>query len=103
MHVALFTLRLRLVTELAIFSVLIFSSLMPKADVIAERKANFKASAEAMRAINAALGGSNFDAVISQAITIADWARVMPDHFPKKSDTGDTKARADIWMNFDGF
>ena len=31
------------------------------------------------------------------------WARVMPDYFPENSDSGDTKARAEIWMDFDGF
>ena len=74
-----------------------------QADVIAERKANFKANAAAMKAINAALGGGDFDTVITQATTIADWARVMPDYFPENSDSGDTKPRANIWMDFDGF
>ena len=45
----------------------------------------------------------NFDAAISQATTIANWARVMPDYFPANSVKGDTKARADIWIDFDGF
>ena len=68
-----------------------------------ERKANFKANAAAMKAINAALGGGDFDAAITQATTIADWARVMPDYFPENSDMGDTKARPDIWTDFDDF
>jgi|TARA_B100001939_G_scaffold16841_1_gene14071 cytochrome c556 len=100
---ALSILKLRSAIGLTIFSVLIFGSLIAKADVIAERKANFKANAAAMKAINAALGGGDFDAAITQATTIADWARVMPDYFPENSDMGDTKARADIWMDFDGF
>ena len=45
----------------------------------------------------------DFDSAISQATTIANWARVMPDYFPENSDIGDTKVRADIWMDFDGF
>ena len=76
---------------------------MAQADVIAERKANFKANAAAMKTINSALSGGDFETVITQATTIADWARVMPDYFPENSDRGDTKARADIWMDFDGF
>ena len=69
---ALYILKLRSAIGLTIFFVLILGSLIAKADVIAERKANFKANAAAMRAINAALGGGNFDAAITQATTIAD-------------------------------
>ncbi len=96
-------LKLRSAIGLAIFSGIIFGPFMAQADVIAERKANFKANAAAIKAINAALGGGDFDTVITQATTIADWARVMPDYFPENSDSGNTKARADIWMDFDGF
>ena len=100
---ASFILKLRSVIGLAIFSVLIFGSVIAKADVITERKANFKANAAAMKAIRAALGASDFDAVILHATTIAKWARVMPDYFPANSAKGDTKARPDIWMDLNGF
>ena len=96
-------LMLRSAIGLLIFSGMIFSPFVVQADVIAERKANFKANAAAIKAINAALGGGDFDTVITQATTIADWARVMPDYFPENSDSGNTKARADIWMDFNGF
>ena len=94
---------LRSAIGLVIFSSLISNPVVAQADVIAERKANFKANAAAMKAINAALGGGDFDTVITQTTIIADWARVMPNYFPENSDTGDTKARADIWMDFDDF
>jgi cytochrome c556 len=94
---------LRSAIGLVIFSSLISNPVVAQADVIAERKANFKANAAAMKAINAALGGGDFDIVITQATTIARWARVMPDYFPENSDRGDTKARADVWMDFNGF
>ena len=100
---ALCTLNLQSALGLAIFSVMIFISLIAEADVIAERKANFRTNVAAMKAINAALGGGDFDVVITQATTIADWAWVMPDYFPENSDMDDTKARADIWMDFNGF
>ena len=96
-------LKLRSAIGLVIFSSMISSPVVAQADVIAERKANFKANAAAMKAINAALSGGDFDTVITQATTIANWARVMPDYFPENSDSGDTKARANIWMDFDGF
>ena len=41
--------------------------------------------------------------MITQATSIANWAQVMPDYFPENSDSGDTKARADIWIDLDGF
>ena len=96
-------LRLRSAIGLVIFSSMISIPVVAQADAIAERKANFKANAAAIKAINGALGGGDFDAVIEQATTIANWARVMPNYFPENSDSGDTKARADIWMDFDGF
>ena len=49
---ALSILNLRSAIGLTIFSVLIFGSLIAKADVIAERKANFKANAAAMKALS---------------------------------------------------
>ena len=100
---ALLTLKLRSAIVMAIFSFLIFGNLIAKADVITERKANFKANAEALKAIRAALSASDFDAVITQATTIARWARVMPNYFPANSEMGDTDARPDIWIDFNGF
>ena len=96
-------LRLRSAIGLLIFFSVICSPFVAQADVIAERKANFKANAAATKGTNAALGGGNFDAVIPQATIIENWARVMPDYFPENSDSGDTKARADIWVDFNGF
>ena len=98
-----FILRLRSAIGLVIFSSMISSSVVAQADVIAERKANFKANAAAMKAIRAALGAGDFETVVTQATTIAQWAKVMPNYFPANSDVGDTKARPDIWMDFDAF
>ena len=100
---ALSILKLRSAIRLAIFSGMVCGPIIAQADVIAERKANFKASAAAMKAIRAALGAGDFDTVVTQATTIAKWAKVMPNYFPANSDMGDTKARPDIWMDFDAF
>ena len=97
------TLNLQSVIGLAAFSVIILASRIQKADVIAERKANFRANAAAMRVINAALGSGDFDVVITQATIIDDWARALPKFFPENSDIGYTKARADIWIDFGDF
>ena len=96
-------LRLLSAIGLVIFSSMIFNPVVAQADVIAERKANFKANAAAMKAIRAALGAGDFEKVVTQATTIAQWAKVMPNYFPANSDVGDTKARPDIWMDFDAF
>ncbi len=96
-------LRLRSAIGLVVFSSMIFNPVVAQADVIAERKANFKANAAAMKAIRAALGAGDFEMVVRQATTIANWALVMPNYFPENSDSGNTKARAEIWMDFDGF
>ena len=96
-------LRLLSAIGLVIFSSMIFNPVVAQADVIAERKANFKANAAAMKAIRAALGAGDFETVVTQATTIAQWAKVMPNYFPANSDVGDTKARPDIWMDFDAF
>ena len=98
-----FILRLQSAIGLVIFSSMIFNPVVAQADVIAERKANFKANAAAMKAIRAALGAGDFETVVTQATTIAKWAKVMPNYFPANSDVGDTKARPDIWMDFDAF
>ena len=90
------TSRLRSAIGLVIFCCMTSTPVVAQADVIAERKANFKANAAAMKAINAALGSGDFGTVITQLTTVADWARVMPDYFPEISVSGDTKARADI-------
>ena len=73
------------------------------ADIIADRKAGFKGNADSMKAIAAAIGGSDYQTVISLAEGIASWASKIPSYFPEGSDSGDTKARAEIWFEFDAF
>jgi cytochrome c556 len=73
------------------------------ADVITDRKAGFKANAAAMKAIAAAIGDGDYATVIKQAESISSWAQKIPSYFPEGSGSGDTKARAEIWVNFDDF
>ena len=63
---------------------MISSSLFAKADVITEKKANFRVNALAIKTINAALSGGDFDVLITQATTIANLARVVPNFFGKQ-------------------
>ena len=73
------------------------------ADIIADRKAGFKRNADSMKAIAAAIGSGDYQTVISRAGGIASWANKISSYFPEGSDSGDTKARAEIWMDFDAF
>ena len=79
------------------------ASLPATADVIADRKANFKANGAAMKTIAAAIGGSNRDLINAEAKKIAAWAAQIPAYFPEGSENGDTKARAEIWFDFADF
>ena len=73
------------------------------ADIIADRKAGFKRNADSMKAIAAAIGSGDYQTVISRGEGIASWASKIPSYFPEGSDSGDTKARAEIWFEFDAF
>ena len=73
------------------------------ADVIAERQAGFKGNAKALKAINAALSAGDLTPVAGAAETVADWSSRMLEYFPEGSDEGETKARAEIWFDFDDF
>ena len=71
--------------------------------MITERKANFKANGAAMKAIVAAIGDGNRDLITFEAQKIAAWAAQIPSYFPEGSDSGETKARAEIWFDFADF
>jgi len=73
------------------------------ADIIADRKAGFKRNADSMKAIAAAIGSGDYQTIINRAEGIASWANKIPSYFPEGSDSGDTKARAEIWFEFDAF
>src|SRR3546814_10546306 len=75
-----------------------------QADVIKERKEGFKGNKDAAAAIKKVVeaGGPAAD-VVAPAQKIADWATKIPAHFPKGSDTGDTKAKPEIWAKWDDF
>jgi cytochrome c556 len=73
------------------------------ADMIADRKVNFKANAAAMKAIAAAISAGDRSTVSQKAQSIASWASKIPTYFPEGSDSGDTKAKPEIWFEFDDF
>lgn len=73
------------------------------ADVIAERKANFRNNNESMKAIQAAIGDGEAATVGEKARLIAEWSARMVDYFPEGSGKGKTDARPEIWLEFDKF
>lgn len=73
------------------------------ADVISERKANFKQSAGALRAMRGQIANEDFAAIAASADNIAKWAAQMPDYFPEGSGEGKTSARPEIWQEFADF
>lgn len=73
------------------------------ADPITERKENFRNNVKSLKLIKPALATGDMDVISEQANLIAAWAEVMPDYFPEDSAMGDTKARPEIWENWDDF
>ena len=89
---------------LRVFMIVFFGfSISANADVVSQRKVGFKTNAASMKAIASAIGGGDYQTVINQAKTISSWAHKIPGYFPEGSGVGDTKARAEIWANFDDF
>ena len=56
-----------------------------------------------MKAIASTIGDGDCKTVINQAKMISNWAQKIPGYFPESSRFADTKARAEIWANFDDF
>lgn len=77
-----------------------FGVALAQGDPIANRKANFKMMADAMKATKAVIdaGGPTAKAV-PEAEKIVQVARVNPGHFPTGSEKGETKALPEIWTN----
>ncbi|MGB1181659.1 MAG: c-type cytochrome [Candidatus Puniceispirillaceae bacterium] len=70
-------------------------------DVVAERKANFKANAGAMRAMGGQMARDDFAGIGAGANAIASWAAKMTSYFPEGSES--IGARNEIWSDFETF
>jgi len=73
------------------------------ADVIGERKANFRKNVVSLKAINKAIPEGDYAAIAAAASVVANWSRDMTAFFPEGSDEGDTKARPEIWTEWEKF
>ena len=89
---------------LSVLLIVVFGfSISANADVVSQRRAGFKTNAASMKAIASAIGVGDYQTVINEAKTISSWAHKIPGYFPEGSRFGNTKARAEIWANFDDF
>jgi len=70
-------------------------------DAITARKIGFKGNGDITKAMKAAIdGGQDVAPFAASAQWLADWAKQIPDMFPKGSETGhETKALPAIWTD----
>lgn len=85
------------------FIVMMVTAASAHADVITERKENFRSNVKSLKLIQPAIQDGDRETIINEAEAIARWAKAMPEFFPNGSDMGDTKARPEIWENWDDF
>jgi len=94
---------MKLLTPVVLAASLVFGIAAAQADVISTRKAGFKQNADQLKAINNAIGAGDFAAIEAAANIVASWSREMTAYFPEGSDEGDTKARPEIWFEWEKF
>jgi cytochrome c556 len=79
------------------------SQLFAQADVIEKRQKAMKGNSEEAKAIKAAVESKDYSTIEMKAKDIMGTAEKIPDLFPKGSTKGKTKAKAEIWDNWDDF
>jgi cytochrome c556 len=95
--------KLVLATLIGFFTLLATSHLFAQADVIEKRQKAMKGNSEAAKAIKAAVESKDYATIEMKAKDIMGTAEKIPDLFPKGSTKGKTKAKAEIWDNWDDF
>ncbi|MGC6518097.1 MAG: c-type cytochrome [Candidatus Puniceispirillaceae bacterium] len=92
-------------SALFFFPVSLTSHALATSDLVAERKAKFRQSGGAMRAMRGQIQSGDFAAIAASAAFMAEWAEKMPDYFPEGSgpDNHRTSAKPAIWAQFDKF
>ncbi len=74
------------------------------ADIIAARRANQKRVGELSKSIKTAVAANATAAsLLDQVKEMDDRAKLIKGYFPPGTETGDTKARPEIWSNRAGF
>lgn len=80
-----------------------FLAFSAQADVIENRKQEFRGNVTAIKAIRGMIADDDFASAAPYADQIADWSSRMINFFPEGSDQGKTNARPEIWTNWAGF
>ena len=71
--------------------------------IVKERMDRFTEAKNQLKQIKKALIAKDFVTVENIATSLRDWARVMPDYFPKGSGSAPSEASPLIWENFEAF
>ena len=71
--------------------------------IVKERMDRFKETKEQMKELRGLLKAGDTAAAGALAGQIAEWARVLPEHFPEDSNPAPSEALDDIWLDWDGF
>lgn len=79
------------------------SQVWAQADVIEKRQKAMKSNSADAKAIKAATEAKDYATIQTKAKEIMGTAEMIPDLFPKGSTKGKTKAKAEIWDNWDDF
>ncbi|MEX0803055.1 MAG: cytochrome c [Candidatus Binatia bacterium] len=79
------------------------SQVWAQADVLEKRQKAMKSNSAAAKAIKAATEAKDYATIQTKAKDIMGTAEKIPDLFPKGSTKGKTKAKAEIWDNWDDF
>ena len=86
-----------------LLGVFIATQVFAQADVIEKRQNAMKGNSAAAKAIKAAVESKDYATIETKAKEIMGTAEKIPDLFPKGSTKGKTKAKAEIWDNWDDF
>lgn len=73
------------------------------ADVISDRQAGFKGHSDNIKAVKAAIDGGDASAAVGPAEMMLAYAQTIASRFPEGSGDGDTRAKSEIWSDWDGF
>jgi cytochrome c556 len=86
-----------------LLSIFMAAGVFAQQDVIEKRQKAMKGNSANAKAIKAAVESKDYATIETKAKDIMGTAEKIPDLFPKGSTKGKTKAKAEIWDNWDDF
>ena len=69
------------------------------ADIVLDRKLEFRSNKLALRAITSSVKQKDFDQIIEKSNIILHWSKLIERHFPEGSHIGDTHADVGVWTD----